>query len=176
MKIFVVGEKIETGHCEELQKLPQNRKATKNMLLALSASQSLLGSIKTNDRFALVLGSSFGELETTKDFLVALDKGMARPFLFQSSLHNATTGFLTMNLGITGPSITISQKQATAESVRETAQMLLQSGKADVVMTVVVESEVPGLDIDIKRFSKAVLFANEVGLETLGAKPLREIL
>jgi len=128
-----------------LQALPAFRKATRNMMLAYAAVEEALAATgqATTDfaTCALVFGSSYGEIETTFDFLrhLALE-GIARPILFQNSLHNATPGFLTLALGIQGPSFTVSHHHLGAEKALELACDLLHSGA--VTQAIVCTAEV----------------------------------
>jgi len=84
MSIFIVatGSSHDTDWRAQ-RSLPEFRKATKNMLMVSSAIRQTLGPLQVPPDMGLVVGSSYGELETTKEFLITYAKlGLARPFLF----------------------------------------------------------------------------------------------
>jgi 3-oxoacyl-(acyl-carrier-protein) synthase len=70
---------------------------------------------------------------------------MARPLLFQSSLHNGTLGFLSIELGITGPSFTVSQHVQTREESIALGKSLIEMGMVERCLVVVVEAFSPEL-------------------------------
>src|SRR5262245_60045611 len=117
---------------------PEYRKATRKMRNCHSVSDLCLNRLPAEflsslkkvgfENTCTILGTSLGEIEVTRDFLVTLDKEkMARPILFQNSLHNAVNGFITMNLGLRGPSITVSHRFMTSENALQSAQLLMGS-------------------------------------------------
>lgn len=92
---------------------PELRRATRNMVAALEQVEALLatlpdGWLDAHRAIPVVVGTDDGELATTTAFLETLGRtGVARPFLFQSSLHHATLGFLSERLGLRGPGFTV---------------------------------------------------------------------
>ncbi len=133
---------------ERIRMLPEFRKATRNMAMAYASLETLVAGMPAEVLRAtgLVFGSSHGELETTKEFLKTLaEQKVARPILFQNSLHNSTVGFLAMKLGITAPTVTLSNGMHTAEDVFEAARMLLLDGMLDTVFVTVADGVVPEL-------------------------------
>ena len=121
------------------------RKATRNMIMATASIQRALDQApgwleKANDETGLVLGSNSGELETSSDFLMTLSKsGMARPLLFQNSLHNATTGFASIQYKLTGPTFSVSSgARMPAESLL-TARALLEGQTCKACLVTLVE-------------------------------------
>jgi hypothetical protein len=163
--------------------LPEFRKATKNMLMVSGAVKASLGALKIPPSMALVLGSSYGELETTKDFLVTFATlGVARPFLFASSLHNATSGFVSLHFGIKGPSVTVSQRFFTAENSLDIGLSILESKQSSLCLVVVADSLVEDLTAGfceayplgtrLSEGATALLLANEEGLKLSQHKPL----
>jgi hypothetical protein len=138
----------------------------------------------------LVLNSGFGELESTGGFLQALSEtGLARPLLFQNSLHNSTTGFLAIQLGILGPVLTINHREEGGFQAFEAASVLIQSGQCQSCLVVTVET-VPkefdqGQGVGLEGASVILLSTAEfakaqgldgVALEALPMKQLREIV
>ena len=124
--------------------LPTFRKSTRNMILALVATERALAqaaAFAIDERTALVFGTAYGEIETTKDFLLTLaDLRIARPLLFQNSLHNSTTGFLTLHFKLTGPALTVSSASVTGEESLNTAFTCLRSGICDRAIVTVTDS------------------------------------
>lgn len=134
------------------QREPDFRKATRNMLLGFAALEPILAKNYCLERAGFVLGSSFGELQATQDFLSAFaNQGIARPFLFQHSLYNATLGFLALKLRMRGPSVTTSQRHFTAESSLETASILIHSGACSLCLVVNVDARVLPLEPVIQK-------------------------
>jgi 3-oxoacyl-(acyl-carrier-protein) synthase len=125
---------------------PSFRKATLNMMLttlaaeqALTVVQSELASGDPSRQMAL-LGSIYGEIKATKDFLHSLYiDDLARPFIFQNSLHNATLGFLTTQLKWHGPGLTMSNDVGTAQDLISTARMQISSGLMDFCLVVMTD-------------------------------------
>lgn len=179
MSAYVVSFGIsEKSVVMDLKKDPKYRKATGNMLWALDGAQKALQPLEHIDRdlFHLVLGTSHGELETTKEFLNGMENGGApRPFLFQNSLHNATSGFLAVQLGIKGASVTVSQSQLTGEKTIEAAMLLLHRPTPAFVLTVAVEGHVESLSpatranypekINLCAGAASIILANKLALE-----------
>jgi 3-oxoacyl-(acyl-carrier-protein) synthase len=160
------------------------------MMLAFAAIEEALSGLNGINlaqtfgaSFGMVLGTSLGELDVTQEFLGTLaSSGVARPILFQSSLHNATIGLMSLHLGVTGPCLTVSGSHCTGEKALETAQVLLASGMVSCCLTVGVERQSQAL-AEPMRFldtwgrpvsdgAGALILANEQGVKALGCKPL----
>jgi 3-oxoacyl-(acyl-carrier-protein) synthase len=188
MKLHIVAAGVSRGQdLSRFQRDPDFRKATPNMIMGYAALDGVVKKFPKLDTASFVLGSSFGELQTTESFLSTLTKqGLARPLLFQNSLYNATIGFLALKLGATGPSVSVSNRYFTGESCLETASILIDSG-AQLCIALAVETRVSTLEPALlhnysQNSSKetvldegaaAVLLANEktaqeLGMETLG--------
>jgi hypothetical protein len=164
---------------------PDFRKATPNMLKCWAALEPILQKFPKLEGAALVAGSSYGELAVTREFLATLEtQGIARPLLFQNSLHNATLGFLAIKLGITGPSMTVSHRHFTGENCLEAAALLLGSG-TPLCLILAAESRVaelepamiqnygPGVALD--EGAAALLLASDETVRRLGARSLAVI-
>jgi len=124
---------------------PAWRKATRNMIMATVSMERALKSLpgwieKAHEQTALVLGSNSGELETSSEFLMTLDRTkMARPLLFQNSLHNATTGFASIHFKLTGPTFSLSSGQRMPGECLEMARALLLDGLCGACLVTLVE-------------------------------------
>lgn len=88
----------------------------------------------------LVLGTNSGEIEASSEFILTFAKSkLARPVLFQNSLHNATAGFASIHFGLTGPVFTLSGGDHGPGEAVHLAKMLLEQGQCRAVMVTLVE-------------------------------------
>jgi 3-oxoacyl-(acyl-carrier-protein) synthase len=108
---------------------PAYRRATTNMAMATLACEQALSTIPAQiprEEVSFVLGTHFGEVHSTLDFLSTYyETNTPRPILFQNSLHNSTLGFATIKLGLTGPALTVITDRKTQNSVLNLAESLL---------------------------------------------------
>ncbi len=134
---------------EELGRLalpPLWRKATRNMILATQSMERALRRVpmlleRARGDLALVLGSNSGEIETSSDFILTFARSkMARPLLFQNSLHNATAGFASIHFGLSGPVFTLSDGERLPGECMALAKMLQAEGSCRAVMVTLVEA------------------------------------
>ncbi len=131
---------------------PAFRKATSNMILSTVACKQALAAAASPvsmigpEREMLLLGSALGEFEATKDFLTALyNEDLARPFLFQNSLHNSILGFLTIQLNWLGPGMSLSNGDRTAQDLVEMAARFLAGNEADTALICMTDSDLEDL-------------------------------
>jgi len=184
----------QRDECIDMDRNPSFRKATLPMMMSWRALEKALlstkiGTLPADEQkkvrkdWGIVFGTSHGELEVTKDFLVTLaTKGLARPTLFQNSLHHSTLGFLSLNLGICGPGITVSNHFFSGEDAILTAIDLIQGGQCDVAVTLAVDTLVPGLEAALGQYypggkidtegAGCLILANKKGLKGFSAAPL----
>ena len=165
-----------------LRSRPELRKATEMMLWAFEATRACVEGVGlTGSELGIVVGSGQGELETTKEYYrVLAQENVARPFLFQNSLHHSTAGMLSLALKITGPAVTVSDSFFSGESAVDMAATLLDSRQCLACLVVGVDTLVPAFEKPIRtRFPKdlvrgegaaALLVAREEGWEGLGGK------
>jgi len=93
-------------------------------------------------RLGVVIGSGFGALNTTFDFLdTVIDDGdgCASPTAFSNSVHNAAAAHISMQLNLTGPSLTVSQFDQSFVSGLLSARQWLSEGRVDAVLLGVVD-------------------------------------
>jgi hypothetical protein len=161
MYLEILGySRIQTSVIPHYSSRPEYRKATRNMIMTVAAIETVLaqasglsldfGSLDSG-RMGLVLTSSHGEMDATIDFLRTLsDTGVARPLLFQNSLHNATTGFAAIQFKLTGPVVTTSHEGFGGEYALELAESLLADHLCDLcwVVTVETRANLPGLAVE----------------------------
>lgn len=172
--VYVIGTGTTRGKdLRHLLTTAEFRKATRNMAMAYLSIEEALASCpqaKESPQTGFVLGTSHGEFGATRDFLVALaDTGVARPLLFQNSLHNSTLGFLSLKLKVTGPAITASNHHFTGENALETAMLLLQDGQCQYCIVTGVDTLVPD---PVGGSAASLLLANDDGLNASQAQPL----
>lgn len=178
----------DTAH---LETDPDFRKASVPMMLAALAVQRALAALPERHgdeikTLGLVVGVDHGELEVTREFLCTLaERGMARPFLFQSALHNATLGFLSLRFGIVGPGFTTSTHYFAGEDALSLADSLIRGGACDACLAVGVEATsgamapaVAALRPIVERPGSgagALLLGSEAFAARTGLKPIAEL-
>lgn len=146
MTIGIVGAGISRP--EDLQSAtipPAWRKATRNMILAVKSMEKALLQVpmlmeRRRSSLGLVVGTNSGEIETSAEFITTLSRqGVARPLLFQNSLHNATAGFASIHFGLTGPAFTLSDRERTPTEGLALAEILLKENSCSAVIVTLVE-------------------------------------
>lgn len=134
---------------EALRLHPEFRKATMKMRLvcgALDSALSLLPKFVMGEEMGLVLNSGFGELDATMEFLRTFaETGIARPLPFQNSLHNSTSGFVSIRYGIRGPVSTVNHRLFGGEQAIQAAATLIADRQCYSCVVVSVESASPAL-------------------------------
>jgi hypothetical protein len=86
---------------------------------------------------AVVFGTGYGGLASTLDFLegmAARGAAFGSPTAFHESVHHAPLGQLSIQLGITGPCLTVSSRELSGESALQTALSLVARGHAPVLV------------------------------------------
>jgi len=136
----------DVGRLPGLDNNEHFRKATLNMKLSTLALQQALeplASLKNDlsDKMTLFLGTGHGEFNATLDFLKGwAQQKFARPFLFQNSLHNSTTGFLCLNQGYQAPSCTVSHHYFSGEDALDLACQFVVTGFAEITAVIGVDT------------------------------------
>ncbi len=188
MSIYVISQaRFELCDLSESSKKSDLRKATLNMLMAHATINKLIKPLALHvnnfdHEMAVVLGTGHGEMSSTKDFLKYYRiQNVARPILFQNSLHNSTLGFLSQLFKFKGPAITNSDRYFTGEKSLEIAQLLLDQKLVSYCLVIGVDSLVQELDnpfrliypecVNIGQGCGAVLLSNEEGLNKLKIIP-----
>lgn len=90
-----------------------------------------------NSRTAVIIASGFGASATTFSFLDSVIKdgdSFASPTMFSNSVHSAAGSNVSILLGITGPSLTITQFEMSTTAALLNAQSLLAEGVVDTVL------------------------------------------
>lgn len=188
-KVYILNAQIAGDPQSDLLQ-PRYRKATRAMVMANSSVEKTLADFPREiilQNCGFILGSCHGELEVTMNFLKTMSEtGVARPILFQNSLHNSTTGFVSMSLKTDGPLLTVSNLHFTGEDALETAICLLKAQSCEFCLVTSVEAKVPELVEGLQETklrsqyigegSGTVLLCNDTGLAKLNQKPLAELL
>lgn len=107
---------------------PIFRKATHNMIAALKVCEESCSHLTEDQKnsLAVVVMTQFGEVSSSLEFLTTLkEQNLAKPILFQNSLHNSTLGFITIHLKITGPALTLSADKNSDQAITNTIKSLL---------------------------------------------------
>lgn len=92
---------LRLADIRELTLLNENRKKSPNMLIASVLAKKILAAARSQiaiHDLDLIFCSGEGELQQTFDYFKGLTQGLARPILFQNSLHNSTLGSLTLEI------------------------------------------------------------------------------
>lgn len=93
--------------------------------------------VQDRSRIGVVVASGYGPLKTTFNFLDSyLDFGYAcsSPTHFSNSVHNAAAAHVSMQLKLTGPSLTVTQFEMSVASALLTARQWLAEGRVDQVL------------------------------------------
>ena len=96
----------------------------------------------------IVLGTAFGNLTESEDFLRGLfAKGpaLANPLTFPNLVLNAPTGYVAIDLGIRGPNLTVVRGEASGEAALALAYDTIVTGQADVLLAGGVDELSPAL-------------------------------
>ncbi len=120
---------VHENDLKDLSADPKFRKATLNMMAAHQACAKTLAGLSEEEKksLAVVVSTNFGEVSASLDFLTSLvETGIAKPILFQNSLHNSTLGFVSIAFGLQGPALTVSADRFSDSAVMNTVSGLLQ--------------------------------------------------
>jgi len=115
-------------HCAQMF-VTAARMALADAALALDAA--------TAENAGLVVGTAFGNLSESEDFLRGLfAKGpaLANPLTFPNLVLNAPSGYVAIDLGIRGPNLTVVRGEASGEAALALAYDTIASGQADVLL------------------------------------------
>lgn len=132
----------ETAHLEEFVPKKSLRRIDHYSRLALLGASLALqdaGTVEAFDRtrMGVVIASGYGATRTTFAFLDSvIDDGdqCASPTHFSNSVHNAAAAHVSILLGITGPSLTVSQFEMSVPSALLTACQWLAEERVDSVL------------------------------------------
>nr|WP_320050725.1 beta-ketoacyl synthase N-terminal-like domain-containing protein [uncultured Desulfuromonas sp.] len=111
------------------------------------------------ENIGVIVASGYGAVATTFGFLDSvLEDGdhCASPTAFSNSVHNVAGAYLSMQLGIHGPNLTLSQFEMSVSAALHNAVCWLQQGRVDTVL-------VGGVDehCDVLNYCYGRYFAND---------------
>jgi hypothetical protein len=123
--------------------------------MAILAAKQALGETPRGEGLGLVLGTGWGGLAATVDFLEGLavrGPPFGSPTAFHESVHHAPAGQISIQLGITGPNLTASSRELSGEASLRAAWDLLESKRASMVLVVCADEVVPALNHAFEAF------------------------
>lgn len=127
---------------------PRARRLPRLDRMALRVAREALGDAP-REGLGLVVGTGWGGLAATVDFLEGLavrGPPFGSPTAFHESVHHAPAGQISIQLGITGPSLTASARELSGETSLRAALDLLESRRAERVLVVCADEVVPALN------------------------------
>ncbi|MCP3944557.1 MAG: beta-ketoacyl synthase [Desulfobacteraceae bacterium] len=110
------------------------------------------------EKTGVILATGYGALSSTFSFLDSyIEKGdkLAFPTHFSNSVHNAAAAYISINYGIQGPSLTVSQFDLSFFSALTTAGAWLETGKTDAVLVGTADAYCDVLGYCIGKFSSS---------------------
>jgi 3-oxoacyl-[acyl-carrier-protein] synthase II len=103
---------------------------------------------KTMGKMGLVLGTEYGDLHSTEDFVLGFlrrgPRGLS-PLLFPNTVMNAMAGTASLALGIKGPMLTLNQPGVAGEVAVARAAALIAAKRAPAVLACGVDELFPTL-------------------------------
>jgi 3-oxoacyl-[acyl-carrier-protein] synthase II len=137
---------VPTGAVEGLDvggvvRTPAGRRIDHASLLALTAARLALADARIAEtaldptRTGLGLGSSLGNLRETAPFMDRVfDRGAGNPLVFPNMVMNAPLSYLSIELGITGPSVMVTEGEVSGEAAIAWGARFVADGGADVCL------------------------------------------
>jgi 3-oxoacyl-[acyl-carrier-protein] synthase II len=134
------------GEVDELSvasvvRTPTGRRIDRVSLMMLAACRLALADAGIDadglspDRTGLAFGSALGNVEETGTFLDRLvARGAGNPLLFPNLVFNAPLSYVSIELGVTGPTAMLSAQEASGEVGIATAADMIAEGAADVCL------------------------------------------
>lgn len=136
-----LGGEVPALDPRALVRTPLGRRIDWVSLMALAAARLALddaglATVRLEpSRTALALGSAFGNLAETATFLQRMiERGAGNPLLFPNLVFNAPLSYVSIELGITGPSAMLSAQEASGEAAIAWGADVVAAGAADVCL------------------------------------------
>jgi hypothetical protein len=126
---------------------PKAKRLPKVDRIALATARAALGSASP-DGVALIVGTCYGGLQATVDFLEGVaTRGPAfgSPTAFHESVHHAPAGQISILLGMTGLSLTCSDRELSGETALKAGADLIAAERARGALIVCADELVPAL-------------------------------
>ena len=127
----------------ELVQGEEARRWSRISQMAVAACREAIAEAQLSDPevlrpFGLVIGTEFGDLQSTEAFNAGfLQRGPRglRAFLFPNTVMNSMSGLVSLALGIKGPILTLNQPGVAGELAIARALSLLEASRAQAVIT-----------------------------------------
>lgn len=136
------------------KKYAQSARVSDFQLISLAAVDDMLAKggadIVFTPRTALVVASVLGpqdKISGFQDDLLDYPEEDVMAGLFSHSVHNAPAGGISMALGLTGPSYSVTGMDRLVEESFRLSASLLQTGEADTVLLITGEMKTPVADV-----------------------------
>ncbi|MEU4417034.1 beta-ketoacyl-[acyl-carrier-protein] synthase family protein [Nocardia salmonicida] len=103
-------------------------------------------STQDRDRIGVILGTGLGPVESLERFTIpVLESGVAaaNPAIFPNTVYNAAAGQVSMQLGVRGPTSTLTAAHAAGATGLGVAYDLLRGGAADALLCPAVDALSP---------------------------------
>lgn len=150
-----VGDSLRVRSIPRLEDVRLKRLPRLELMALAAARQALPQSAEAQD-LAVVLGTGYGGLTATRDFLEGLaTRGgeFGSPMAFQQSVHHSPGGQISILLGAQGPALTTSARELSGESALQVALTLLDTGRAKRVLVVAADEWTPILEAGYQAFA-----------------------
>lgn len=132
---------IDAGKRRRMPRLAQMCVVAAREALGLSpgiaATESAAVRSHGADRIGVVLGTGLGGLDATIEFVrsfIASGVAAASPAVFPYTVMNASSGILAIELGLTGPNITVNHRELSLPEAIATGAELIATDRADAVL------------------------------------------
>jgi hypothetical protein len=137
---------------------PNAKRLPKIDRLAISVARETLGKTPPGG-VALIVGTCYGGLQATADFLDGVaQRGPAfgSPTAFHESVHHAPAGQISILLGMTGISLTCSDRELSGETALKAGADLIESGRCRAALVVSTDEVVPALKNAFQAFGSTL--------------------
>ncbi len=138
--------------------------------MALQVARLALGNHSV-EGLGLVVGTGYGGLQATVDFLegIALrGAGFGSPTSFHQSVHHSPAGQISLALKITGPCLTCTSREISAEAALRQGIDLLAMRRCAKVLVVCADEIVPTLEAAFKALGAPWVPSEGAGAVLLG--------
>lgn len=128
---FAARDFITSAHLRRMDKLSR---------MVVAASRMALDDTRAHpppERIGVVVGSALGDVSESAQHLERVfvkGPAAASPMAFPNLVLNAPASYVSMELGITGPNLTVSEAESTGEHALVLGCDLLRAGRADLVL------------------------------------------
>jgi len=137
---------VEGLELRDFVRTPGGRRIDHASLMALAASRLALADAGIDDapldpaHTGLAIGSSLGNLRETPPFLDRVfEKGAGNPLVFPNMVMNAPLSYVSIELGVTGPTAMVTEVEVSGESAIAWGARTVADGAADVCVAGAVD-------------------------------------